>query len=93
MTISMYQASVPRFTNMLGNLSNVLDKAQAHVDARKLDLRVVGVHARRKDDAVEKVRDRAAQDVLLRAHRRGVVDDEDDVDLVGRELTGGRVDG
>ena len=37
MSISMYQASVPRFVNILGNLSNILDKAQAHVDARKLD--------------------------------------------------------
>ena len=37
MTISMYQASVPRFVNILGNLSNILDKAQAHVDAQKLD--------------------------------------------------------
>jgi len=36
MTISMYQASVPRFVNILGNLANILDKAQAHVDARKL---------------------------------------------------------
>jgi uncharacterized protein len=37
MTISMYQASVPRFVNILGNLMNILDKAQAHVDAKKLD--------------------------------------------------------
>lgn len=37
MTISMYQASVPRFVNTLGNLSGILDKAQAYVDARKLD--------------------------------------------------------
>ena len=37
MTISMYQASVPRFVNILGNLSNILDKAQAHVDAKKID--------------------------------------------------------
>lgn len=37
MTISMYQASVPRITNMLNNLSAILDKAQAHVDAKKLD--------------------------------------------------------
>jgi uncharacterized protein len=37
MTISMYQASVPRFANILGNLMNILDKAQAHVDAKKLD--------------------------------------------------------
>src|SRR5215210_513502 len=37
MTISMYQASVPRFVNILGNLSNILDKAQTHVDAKKID--------------------------------------------------------
>jgi hypothetical protein len=37
MTISMYQASVPRFVNILGNLLNILDKAQVHVDAKKLD--------------------------------------------------------
>ena len=37
MTISMYQASVPRLVNALGNLSNILDKAQAHADAKKLD--------------------------------------------------------
>ena len=35
-TISMYQASVPRFVNILNNLSGILDKAQAHVDAKKL---------------------------------------------------------
>jgi hypothetical protein len=37
MNISMYQASVPRFINALNNLSAILDKAQAHVDAKKLD--------------------------------------------------------
>ncbi|MFZ3127073.1 MAG: DUF1993 domain-containing protein [Rhodoferax sp.] len=37
MTLSMYQASVPRFVNILGNLSRMLDKAQAYVDAKKLD--------------------------------------------------------
>ena len=37
MTISMYQASVPRFVNILGNLSNILGKAQAHAEAKKLD--------------------------------------------------------
>src|SRR5476649_2751642 len=37
MTISMYQASAPRYVNMLNNLSAILDKAQAHVDAKKLD--------------------------------------------------------
>ena len=38
MTISMYQASVPRLANLLENLSNILDKAQAHVDASKIDV-------------------------------------------------------
>jgi len=37
MNISMYQASVPRFINALNSLSAILDKAQAHVDAKKLD--------------------------------------------------------
>jgi len=37
MTISMYQASAPRFVNMLNNLSAVLDKAAAHAEARKID--------------------------------------------------------
>ena len=37
MTISMHQASAPRFVNMLKNLSAMLDKAQAYADAKKLD--------------------------------------------------------
>ena len=37
MPLSMYQASVPVFTRMLGNLSNILDKAQAHAEAKKFD--------------------------------------------------------
>jgi hypothetical protein len=37
MTISMYQASIPRFVNILGNLSAILDKAQAFCEARKID--------------------------------------------------------
>ena len=41
MTISMYQTSVPRFANMLGNLSAILYKAQAHADAKKLDVTVL----------------------------------------------------
>ena len=36
MTISMYQASVPRFVNILNNLSKILDKTQAHIDAKKI---------------------------------------------------------
>ncbi len=37
MNISMYQASVPRFANMLGNLGGILDKAAAHAAAKKID--------------------------------------------------------
>lgn len=35
MKISMYQASVPRLANILENLSRILDKAQAHIDAKR----------------------------------------------------------
>lgn len=38
MKISMYQASVPRLANILGNLSAMLDKAQAHADANGIDV-------------------------------------------------------
>lgn len=41
MTISMYLSTVPRFTNTLGNLSNILDKAKAHVEAKKIDAAVL----------------------------------------------------
>ena len=37
MPISMYQASVPRFANALKNLSAILDKAQAHCEAKKIE--------------------------------------------------------
>lgn len=37
MQISMYQASAPRFIHILNNLSVMLDKAQAHVEAKKID--------------------------------------------------------
>lgn len=38
MRISMYQASVPRLANILENLSQILDKAQAHADAGRTDV-------------------------------------------------------
>ncbi len=41
MTMSMYSASVPVFTTMLGNLSHFLDKAQAHADTKKFDAAVL----------------------------------------------------
>lgn len=37
MALSMYSASVPVLTRMLGNMLKWLDKAQAHADARKFD--------------------------------------------------------
>ncbi len=36
MTVSMYQVSVPVFKQMLGALSGVLAKAEAHVEAKKI---------------------------------------------------------
>jgi hypothetical protein len=33
----MYQASTPRFVNILRNLSAILDKAEAHCTAKKID--------------------------------------------------------
>ena len=37
MPLTLYQASVPRFAAMLKNLAAILDKAQAHCEARKID--------------------------------------------------------
>lgn len=36
-SISMYQASAPRFANTLNSLSAILDKARAHCEAKKID--------------------------------------------------------
>lgn len=36
-TISMYQASAPRFANTLKNLSAIIDKAEAHAAEKKID--------------------------------------------------------
>lgn len=38
MTISMYLASAPRIANALNNLIHLLDVAQKHVDAKKIDV-------------------------------------------------------
>ncbi|WP_252275382.1 DUF1993 domain-containing protein [Pseudomonas subflava] len=37
MSLSLYQASVPVFVRMFGNLSAILDKAVADAEARKID--------------------------------------------------------
>ena len=41
MTISMYQASVPYFLRMLGNLKACLEKGAAHAAAKKFDTAVL----------------------------------------------------
>jgi hypothetical protein len=41
MTISMYQASVPLFKSMLNNLSEILLKAQAYADKKKIEEKVL----------------------------------------------------
>ncbi|WP_224372643.1 DUF1993 domain-containing protein [Hyalangium versicolor] len=51
MSLSMYQASVPVFIRMLGNLSAILDKAAAYAEAKKIDPTVL-------------IRDRLAPDML-----------------------------
>src|ERR1051325_8829228 len=37
MSLSMYQASLPAFVQMLNNLSAILDKAETHAKNRKID--------------------------------------------------------
>ena len=37
MTISMYQASIPVFVRMLGNLRSILEKGAAYAEARKFE--------------------------------------------------------
>src|SRR6201996_579162 len=37
MSVSMYDASVPVFRQMLGALDSILDKAAAHAEAKKID--------------------------------------------------------
>ncbi|MGH6791955.1 MAG: DUF1993 family protein, partial [Methyloceanibacter sp.] len=37
MSLSMYQASVPVFSHMLGVLSKILDKGAAYAEVRKIE--------------------------------------------------------
>ena len=37
MSISMYEASIPHFIRMLGNLSSILDKVSAHAQAKHVE--------------------------------------------------------
>jgi len=41
MSLSLYQASVPQFVRMFGNLSAILDKAVAYAEAKKIDPNVL----------------------------------------------------
>jgi uncharacterized protein len=41
MAITMYQASVPVFLQLLGNLKNLLQKGAAHAEAKKFDAAVL----------------------------------------------------
>ena len=41
MSLSMYQASIPAFVQMLNNLAAILDKAEAHAGNRKIDPEVL----------------------------------------------------
>jgi uncharacterized protein len=37
MSLSLYEASIPAFIHMLGNLSAILNKVEAHAEAKKID--------------------------------------------------------
>lgn len=41
MSLSMYQASIPIFIHMLGNLTNILEKGAAHATAKNFDATVL----------------------------------------------------
>ena len=41
MSLSMYEASIPAFVQMLNSLSAILDKAEAHAANRKIDAEVL----------------------------------------------------
>ena len=49
MTLSMYQASIPGFIRTLGNLSEILKKAEAYAESKKIDPSVL-VNARLAPD-------------------------------------------
>lgn len=55
MTISMYQASVEVFTQFLGSLSDLLDQASAHAEARGIDPSIL-LHSRLYPDMYDLAR-------------------------------------
>lgn len=62
MSLSMYQASVPGFIRILQNLTAILEKAEAHAAAKKIDLAVF-------------VNARLAPDMLPLAHQIQIASD------------------
>lgn len=55
MSLSMYQASIPVFIRMLGNLTEILKKAEAYADSKKID-HAVFINARLAPDMFPLVR-------------------------------------
>lgn len=49
MSLTMYQASIPVFVRMLGNLSSILDKAVEHAETKNID-QAVFINARLAPD-------------------------------------------
>lgn len=49
MSISMYEASIPHFVRMLGNLSAILDKVIAHAQTKNIE-ETVFINARLAPD-------------------------------------------
>jgi hypothetical protein len=62
MSLSMYQASIPVFIRVLGNLSEILDKAAAYAAAKKIDPAVL-------------INARLAPDMLALAHQVQIATD------------------
>ena len=70
MSLSMYQASVPAFLQMLNNLSAVLDKAEAYAGNRKIDPEVL-LNYRLTPDMFPFVRQSRLQPISPREPLRG----------------------
>ena len=70
MSLSMYQASVPVFTRVLGNLSNVLAKGAAFADSRKIEPSVL-INSRLAPDMLPLSKQvQIASDMVIRGSAR-----------------------
>ena len=70
MSLSMYQASVPAFVQMLNNLSAILDKAEARAQDRKIEPEVL-LNYRLAPDMLPLVRRSRLRPILPKEPRRG----------------------